>query len=79
MLFFLKQLPEAIEAAQTAVALDPNTAYGYYSMALAEIWLGRCEQAIGHIKQAFGLSPRDPLGGLCHMYPGRFRGLPRSA
>lgn len=70
LLFFLKQLPEAIEAARTAVALDPNTAHGYYSMALAEIWLGRCEQAIGHIKQAFGLSPRDALGGLWHMYLG---------
>jgi adenylate cyclase len=70
LLFFLKQLPEAIEAARTAVALDPNTAHGYYSMALAEIWLGRCDQAIGHIKQAFGLSPRDPLGGLWHMYLG---------
>src|SRR5262249_45417652 len=70
LLFFLKQLPEAIEAARTAIALNPNTAHGYYSMALAEIWLGRCEQAIGHIRQAFGLSPRDPLGGLWHMYLG---------
>jgi adenylate cyclase len=32
--------------------------------------MGRCEQAIGHLKQAFGLSPRDPLGGLWHMYLG---------
>jgi adenylate cyclase len=26
--------------------------------------------AIGHIKQAFGLSPRDPLGGVWHMMLG---------
>ena len=66
VLFFTKQLSEAIEAAQTAVALDPNAAPGYYSMAVAEAWLGRCEQSNGHIKQAFALSPRDPIGGLWH-------------
>jgi len=67
VLFFTKQLPEATEAAQTAVALDPNAAYGYYAMALAEAWLERCEQSNEHIKQAFALSPRDPIfGGLWH-------------
>jgi adenylate cyclase len=67
VLFFTKQLPEATEAAETAVALDPNAAYGYYAMALAEAWLERCEQSNEHIKQAFALSPRDPIfGGLWH-------------
>jgi adenylate cyclase len=67
VLFFTKQLPEATEAAQTAVTLDPNAAYGYYAMALAEAWLERCEQSNEHIKQAFALSPRDPIfGGLWH-------------
>ena len=67
VLFFLKRLPEAIEAAQTMIALDPNAASGYFSMADAEVSLGRCEQANGHIKQAFALSPRDPaFGGLWH-------------
>ena len=45
VLFFLKRLPEAIEAAQTMIALDPNAASGYFSMADAEVSLGRCEQA----------------------------------
>jgi adenylate cyclase len=54
------------EAAQTAVALDPNAANGYYAMALAEGALKRREQSIVHIKQAFALSPRDPIGGLWH-------------
>jgi adenylate cyclase len=61
VLFLTKQLPEAIEAGQTAVALDPNAAYGYYAMAQAEGALGRCEQENTHIKQAFALSPRDPI------------------
>jgi hypothetical protein len=35
-------------------------------MAQVESWLGRCEQSIAHIKQAFALSPRDPVGGVWH-------------
>jgi adenylate cyclase len=66
-LIYEKQFLEAIEAAQAAIALDRNAAYGYFAMGRAEAWLGRCEQSIGHIKQAFVLSPRDPLGGLWHM------------
>jgi tetratricopeptide (TPR) repeat protein len=40
VLFLTKQLPEAIEAGQMAVALDPNAAYGYFAMAQA----GRTER-----------------------------------
>ena len=67
VLFHTWQLPEALEAAQTAVALDPNAAYAYFAMGQAEARLGRGEQSIAHIKQAFALSPRDPLGGVWHM------------
>jgi tetratricopeptide (TPR) repeat protein len=70
LLFYLHQLPEQIEVGRTAVALDPNMSHGYYSMALAETWLGRCEQSKGHLKQALGLSPRDPLGPVWHMILG---------
>ena len=65
-LFNTRQFPGAIEAAQTAVALDPNAAYGYFAMGVAERAAERCEQSIAHIKQAFALSPRDPLSGLWH-------------
>ena len=67
VLFHTGHLPEMLEAAQTAIALDPNAAYGYFSMGQAEARLGRGEQSIAHIKQAFALSPRDPLGSLWHM------------
>ena len=36
----------------------------------AEGLLGRCEQSIAHIKQAFALSPRDPFSGIWHTYLG---------
>jgi TolB-like protein len=74
VLIFAKQLPEAIEAAQTAVTLDHNSAHGYYSMALAEVYLSRCEQAIEHVKQAFMLSPRDPISPVWHMILGLSEG-----
>ena len=35
-------------------------------MATVEERIGRCEQSIAHIKQAFALSPRDPLGFIWH-------------
>jgi tetratricopeptide (TPR) repeat protein len=64
----VKRLPEALEAAQKTVTLDPNAAYGYSAMSFAETWLGHCEQSLAHTKQAFALSPRDPLGGLWHTF-----------
>jgi tetratricopeptide (TPR) repeat protein len=39
-------------------------------MGRAEGQLGRCEQSIAHIKQAFNLSPRDPLSGNWYTYLG---------
>ena len=68
-LFFTKQFPEAIEAAQTAVALDPNAAWVFRDGPGGDPF-GRCEQSIAHIKQAFALSPRDPVGGFWHTYLG---------
>jgi adenylate cyclase len=67
VLFHTWQLPEALEAAQRAVALDPNAAYAYFAMGQAEAPIGRREQSIAHIKQAFALSPRDPLVGVWHL------------
>ena len=65
-----KEYPEALAAAETEVALDPNSAYGYSAMGRVEALLGRCEQSIAHIKQAFALSPRDPLSGRWYAWLG---------
>ena len=65
-----KEYQEALAAAETEVALDPNSAYGYAMVGRAEALLGRCEQSIAHIKQAFALSPRDPLSGFWYAYLG---------
>ena len=70
VLWLTKEYPEALAAAETEVALDPNSAYGYAAMGRAEVLLGRCEQSIAHIKQAFALSPRDPLSGIWYAYLG---------
>ena len=70
MLWVAKEYPEALAAAETEVALDPNSAYGYTAIGRVEGLLGRCEQSIAHIKQAFALSPRDPLSGIWYGYLG---------
>ena len=63
-----KEYPEALAAAETEVALDPNSAYGYVAIGRAEALLGRCEQSITHIKQAFAFSPSDPNSGIWYVY-----------
>ena len=70
MLWVAKEYPEALAAAETEVALDPNSAYGYAAIGRVEGLLGRCEQSIAHIKQAFALSPRDPFSGIWYGYLG---------
>ena len=68
--FIAKEYPASLAAAQTEVALDPNSAYGYSAIGRAEGLLGRCEQSIAHIKQAFALSPREPFSGIWYMHLG---------
>jgi tetratricopeptide (TPR) repeat protein len=66
-LFFGHRYTDALEASQMAIKLNPNLAFGYFGMGQAESLLGRCEQSIAHVKEAFRISPRDPGGGLWHM------------
>jgi adenylate cyclase len=70
VLWLTKEYPEALTAAETEVTLDPNSAYGYSAIGRVETLLGRCEQSITHIKQAFALSPRDPYSGVWYLYLG---------
>ena len=77
VLWLTKEYPEALAAAETEVALDPNSAYGYAAIGRVEALLGRCEQSIAHIKQAFALSPRDPsaASGTCTWALPNFAGV----
>ena len=68
VLWLTKKYPEALAAAETEVALDPNSAYGYAAIGRTEALLARCEQSIAHIKQAFAYSPRDPNSGIWYAY-----------
>jgi tetratricopeptide (TPR) repeat protein len=70
LLFVAKEYSESLAAAETEVALDPNSAYGYAAIGRAEALLGRCEQSIEHTKKAFALSPRDPFSGIWYMHLG---------
>ena len=65
-----RNILDSLAAAETEVALDPNSAYGYAAIGRAEALLGRCEQSIAHTKQAFALSPRDPFSHIWYMHLG---------
>ena len=51
---------EALRAANSGLKIDPNNAPLLDARTLAEIVLGRFEQAKSHAQQAMRLSPRDP-------------------
>jgi adenylate cyclase len=70
VLWLTKEYPASLAAAETEVALDPNSAYGYAAIGRADALLGRCEQAIAHTQQAFALSPRDPFSGIWYLHLG---------
>jgi adenylate cyclase len=55
---------EAFDVAEAGLAVDPNSARLYGLRALAEIGLGRFEQAKSDLRQAMQLSPRDPRMGI---------------
>jgi adenylate cyclase len=57
---------EAVDAADAGLAVDPNYARLYSFRAVAEIGLGRFEQAKSDLRQAMQLSPRDPRMGAWH-------------
>jgi adenylate cyclase len=62
---FLSNHPnDAVGAADTGLAINPNFALLYNPRSLAETSLGRFEQAKSDIQQAMRLSPRDPRIGM---------------
>ena len=62
---------EALDAAETALRLNPSLAFAHYVVGTINTNLGRYDQAIEHIRQAIRLSPRDYLLGPWLMHLGR--------
>ena len=61
-----KRANEALGSAAAGLAIDPNFARLYVARAMAEIPLGRADQAISDVHQAMRLSPKDPEVGWWH-------------
>jgi adenylate cyclase len=61
---------EAVDTADTGLAVNPNSALLYGGRSIAEVDLHRFEQAKSDARQAIRLSPRDPRRGLWHHYIG---------
>src|SRR4029078_857865 len=54
------RLPEAIAAAETAIAMNRNDSMAHRLLALFELQFGDPERSRALIEQAMRLSPRDP-------------------
>jgi adenylate cyclase len=67
---YLHRPNEALDAANAGLAINPNSALLYGSRSLANVFLGRFEQAKSDAQQAMRLSPRDPRKGLWYVYLG---------
>ena len=61
-----KRADKAVGSAEAGLAVDPNFARLYVARAMAEIPLGRFDQAISDVRQAMRLSPQDPEVGWWH-------------
>lgn len=59
VLYFGRQYEEAIEACRHTLALDPHYPKPHYFAAMSLHWLGRCEEALGEIRQ-------EPLDWMRH-------------
>jgi adenylate cyclase len=66
-LFVSRRWNDSLGAANAGLAIDPNNAALYSVRGLAEISLGRFEQAKSDALQAIRLSPRDPFVGGWHL------------
>jgi adenylate cyclase len=52
---------EAVGAADAGLAVNPNNPYFYHARAIAEIALGRFDEAKSDLQQAIRLTPREPV------------------
>jgi TolB-like protein len=66
-LFIFRRWNDALGAANAGLAIDPNNAALYSVRGVAEVSLGRFEQAKSDALQAIRLSPRDPFVGAWHL------------
>jgi adenylate cyclase len=63
--FWSGRIEQSRNAAERAIALNPNSFLGYFVCGLALNYLGKCEAAIPMHLKALALSPNDPLAWNC--------------
>ena len=68
---FAGEIEMAIGEMQTAIAINPNSAQGYFGLGFAcHYGAGQAEQALPHYDTALRLSPRDPMRWMTLMIKG---------
>jgi adenylate cyclase len=75
-----QQHERAIAAAQQAIHLNPNFAFGYFALGETRIFMGNFTEGLDPIVRCLRLSPRDPLASffvslvaLAHYHLGNYR------
>jgi adenylate cyclase len=61
-----RRTDEALRVADAGLAVNPNSTYLYMARAMAELDLGRFDEAKADMQQAIRLSPRDPFVTFFH-------------
>ncbi len=69
-LYYSHRADEAVGVADAGLAINPNFGGLWGTRSIAELFLGRFEQAKSDMLQSIRLSPRDPLIGYNHKYLG---------
>jgi len=59
VMFTKRQYTDAVSYGLRSVEADPAFASGYSNLGWAEYWLGRNDEAVGHLRKAVELSPDD--------------------
>jgi hypothetical protein len=63
LLIALRAPERALREVELAMSLDPDLPYVHIRAGWVKIFLGRGEEAEGHVTTAMRLSPRDPMLG----------------
>jgi tetratricopeptide (TPR) repeat protein len=69
-LYYSHRADKALDAADAGLAINPNFGPLRITRGVAEVFLGRYEDAKSDMLQGMRLSPRDPLTGLFHFFFG---------
>ncbi len=78
--YISRQHGEALDEAETAIAINPNFAFGHFRVGQVRTYMGRAAEAVAPIERSIRHSPHDPQLGtmftllaLAHYHAGNYK------